>query len=219
MRATCLRVGLVLAVVTLVAVGLVVRASWNSFPGALVKNRLGLGGDALLRAVERRDELVARRGGRRPAEVRILVEKEARRLTLICDGEAWFACPIGLGGAPQGHKAVEGDGRTPEGDYYVCTMNERSKFHLFLGLSYPGRDDAERGLREGLVTRQHHDAIIEAVGAGRRPPWDTPLGGAVGIHGCGSGADWTRGCIAVDDDAIELLWGFCASGTRVTIRP
>jgi murein L,D-transpeptidase YafK len=150
-------------------------------------------------------------------QVELKVFKAARRLELWASGRRIQAYPIGLGADPDLDKEREGDHRTPEGRLYVCTRNLVSKFHLFLGLSYPGPDDAARGLREKMITKAQHDAIRDAYRRKTRPPWDTALGGTVGIHGHGSGSDWTWGCVALEDEAIEELWAACPVGTPVVI--
>lgn len=150
--------------------------------------------------------------------VELHVFKAARRLELWAGGKRLATYPVGLGLAPEGDKAREGDFRTPEGRLYVCTRNEVSKYHLFLGLSYPGPPDAARGLKAGLITRAQHDAILAAHRRRARPPWDTKLGGIVGIHGHGAGSDWTWGCVALEDPAIEELWVACPLGTPVLIE-
>ena len=159
----------------------------------------------------------------------ITVRKAARALDLTCRGRPRARFGVSLGRAPKGPKQREGDGRTPEGSYYVCTRNDRSAFHLFLGLAYPGPADAERGQRDRLVTPAQVRAIREAHAQRGAPPWNTRLGGAVGIHGAKNGwgfvgrlhllFDWTNGCIAVADREIEELWGLVPLGTPVTIAP
>jgi murein L,D-transpeptidase YafK len=182
--------------------------------------------EKLQRAQRRMLELLRSEGLEAPPrDLRVLVHKAERRLELVArlpgskEPKVLLACPIGLGGAPEGHKQREGDLRTPEGSYYVCTRNERSRFHLFLGLSYPGLADADQGLSEGRITEAEHRSIGEAIRGRRRPPWNTDLGGEIGIHGFGAGSDWTLGCVAVDDDRIETLWALCPLGTPVEIRP
>ncbi|MBX3297819.1 MAG: hypothetical protein KF762_19145, partial [Acidobacteria bacterium] len=67
------------------------------------------------------------------AAPRIVIEKAKRRLAVF-DGESVVAeFGIGLGFAPDGDKAIEGDGRTPEGDFYIFTKNPESRFFLSLG--------------------------------------------------------------------------------------
>jgi len=149
----------------------------------------------------------------------VLIKKSQRQLELW-DGDALCArYPIALGFEPEGHKQREGDGRTPEGEYYVCTRNGQSKFYLALGLSYPGKEDAAAALSKGLIDQSTFAAIKKAIDQGKRPPWDTPLGGAIMIHGMGIKGDWTHGCIAVNNDVMDILWRLCSLGTKVTVLP
>jgi hypothetical protein len=60
---------------------------------------------------------------------------------------------VGLGLSPVEDKIRAGDRRTPEGEFYICMKNSHSQFYLSLGLSYPNQKHAERGLRDGLITR------------------------------------------------------------------
>jgi len=149
---------------------------------------------------------------------RLLIEKSLHRLTVYDGGEAVksYRCAIGGG---RGDKVREGDRRTPEGRFFVCVRNPRSKYVLSLGLSYPNAEDADRGLRDGLIRRAEHDEIRRAIRQGRQPPWDTDLGGEIMIHGCGAGRDWTLGCVALDDEDIRELYPAIPLGTEVEIRP
>lgn len=166
------------------------------------------------------DEAINRRPLKLPlARPSIVVEKGARRLTLYSGGERVRVFRVALGFEPAGSKARQGDGRTPEGDFYVCMKNERSKFYLSLGLSYPNAEDAERGLRDRLITRAQHRRILDAVARGAKPPWDTPLGGEIFIHGGGTERDWTWGCVALENENIKELFEAVPLGTRVRIEP
>lgn len=151
--------------------------------------------------------------------LRIVVTKSERRLDLQQDGKNVKTYRIGLGNNPTGAKLRQGDGRTPEGTFYVCVKNPKSRFHLSLGLSYPTPADAARGLEENLITQAQHDAIVAAHKKHMTPPWNTALGGEVFIHGCGSGSDWTLGCIALDDADMTELFAKIPAGTPVEIRP
>jgi len=146
---------------------------------------------------------------------RIVVEKSARRLTLYSGDRLVATYRVGLGFSPVGPKLREGDGRTPEGELRVVTRNEKSRFRKFLGLSYPRPSDASAA----PLTIDEREAIAVAFEQKSQPPWSTPLGGAVGIHGHGGGRDWTSGCVALDDDAIDVLWDVAPLGTPVTILP
>ncbi len=163
---------------------------------------------------------LAAKGLERPPErLSIEIAKAARRLALVTPEGELASFPVGLGGAPEGAKLEEGDLKTPEGEYYVCTRNDRSRFHLFLGISYPGPEDAARGRALDWIDAGAERAILEAWRRRARPPWKTRLGGEVGIHGFGAGSDWTLGCIALEDEDVEVVWGLAPLGTRVRIVP
>lgn len=150
---------------------------------------------------------------------KIVIRKKGRRLTLYSGERPVRRYRIGLGFNPVGDKRREGDGRTPEGRFYICQKNPTSAYYLSLGLSYPGIDDAKRGLREGLITRDEYDRIVQAIRAKNIPPWYTGLGGEVFIHGHGAKRDWTFGCIALDDDRMKELYEAVPLGTEVVIGP
>jgi murein L,D-transpeptidase YafK len=149
----------------------------------------------------------------------IRIHKLSRTLELWSSSTLVKRYVVGLGIQGTGDKRQQGDHLTPEGNYYICNRNDRSQFHLFLGLSYPGEEAADRGIKAGLITRAQRDAICKTVRAKGCPPWNTRLGGAVGIHGGGSTSDWTWGCIALEDTEIEELWITCPLGTPVLIKP
>ncbi len=150
----------------------------------------------------------------------VRISKALRRLTVFSDGEAQKGYRIALGREPDGDKEREGDGKTPEGQFYICSRNPESKFRLALGLSYPNEDDADRGLAAGLISKREHRTIVSAIHHFERPPWKTALGGEIMIHGAGSGrGDWTQGCIALDDTDIEELYRALPLGTPVEIVP
>jgi hypothetical protein len=150
---------------------------------------------------------------------RIVVEKNARRLRLYSGGGVVRVRRVVLGFAPVGDKEKQGDGRTPEGEFYICMKNERSNFYLSLGLSYPNEEDADRGLSAGLITRAQAASIVSAVKAKRCPPWDTKLGGEIFIHGGGTPSDWTSGCVALENAEIKELFDAVPAGTVVRIEP
>ena len=152
------------------------------------------------------------------ANPRIEVSKGKRELRLYDGTRLLRTYHVGLGFSPVEDKVREGDGRTPEGEYYVCVKNANSKFYLSLGISYPNIEDANRGLRDDLITKRQHDQIADAITAGKRPPWDTKLGGEIFIHGNGSSSDWTWGCVAVEDAEIKELFDAVPMGTRVRIN-
>ncbi len=134
----------------------------------------------------------------------VLIDKSDRTLVLYRGEEPIFKTNISLGFSPVGDKRVEGDGRTPEGEFQIDRRNERSKYYLSLGISYP-------------TVKQEAEARAE-----NRDP-----GGDIFIHGQPNltpGAltlpgDWTNGCIAVSNAAMRKIWRHVALETKVVVRP
>jgi murein L,D-transpeptidase YafK len=152
-------------------------------------------------------------------EPRIEVSKSKRELVLYSAGKVVRVYRIGLGSNPKDDKRMQGDGCTPEGEFYVCSKNPRSSYYLSLGLSYPNEEDAERGLRDKLISKTQRDQIVRSIRGRSCPPWNTGLGGEVFIHGNGSATDWTLGCLALDNGNMKELFDVIPKGTPVKIKP
>ncbi|HJU93694.1 MAG TPA: L,D-transpeptidase family protein [Pyrinomonadaceae bacterium] len=150
---------------------------------------------------------------------RIIVYKKERKLEFYSDQTLLRTYRIGLGFSPDADKQREGDGATPEGDFYVFVKNSKSAYYLSLGVSYPNAEDAARGLRDGLITKDQHDSIVEAIRKKVAPPQYTRLGGLIYIHGHGATTDWTLGCVALENADIKELYDAVKVGTPVTIKP
>lgn len=135
-----------------------------------------------------------------PEVTQIQVHKADRKMYLIHDSEVLEEYDISLGFAPVGHKQFEGDGKTPEGTYYISHRNPKSYYHLSLGISYP--NEADRA-----YAAENHKAA----------------GGDIFIHGGPprkvSVRDWTAGCIAVTDKQIEAIYAMVKPGTPIFIMP
>ena len=108
---------------------------------------------------------------------------------------------IRLGFSPRGQKEKEGDGKTPEGKYYITHKNPNSKFYLSLGINFPNQSDKKRALKRGLSP-----------------------GSDIFIHGIGKKSvilhylfDWTEGCIAVTNKEIEEIYRLVEPGTVIYI--
>ena len=114
----------------------------------------------------------------------IIIEKSKRSLKLIKNGNVIKTYPINLGFEPIGHKFVEGDGKTPEGLYYLNYKVLNSEFYISYKISYPNKWD-----------------IKNAKSLNQSP------GGYIMIHGepkKNNGIkDWTNGCIALSNDNIK----------------
>ena len=135
-----------------------------------------------------------------PEVTEIQVSKSDRKMYLLHNDEVLKTYKIGLGFNPVGHKQFEGDGKTPEGTYYISHRNPKSEFHLSLGISYPNEADRAFASTKG------------------KPP-----GGDIFIHGGPNRKvtkrDWTAGCIAVTDRQMERIYAMVKPGTPIHILP
>lgn len=154
-----------------------------------------------------------------PVETAVRIRKDERILQFLSRGRLVKEYRVALGITPVGDKTREGDGRTPEGEFYLCTRLPKSRFHRFLGLSYPAPEDAEAGLKQRAINKSQHRAILASHRRRTQPPWNTPLGGAIGIHGGGTEVDWTIGCIALANSDLDELFPILLPGAPVTIEP
>jgi murein L,D-transpeptidase YafK len=184
---------------------------------------------ATLQAPSAQQRNQPRQSGKAEDQYRILIKKGERKLYLYRteNGKERLAktYQIALGNNPTGTKRRQGDGATPEGDYYITHRNARSKFYLSLGVSYPNIADADQGLKDGLITKAQHQAITSAIRSKTKPPQNTKLGGDIFIHGGGTGKlfglirDWTLGCVALENDEMRELFDLVPAQTPVKIVP
>jgi murein L,D-transpeptidase YafK len=149
----------------------------------------------------------------------IFVYKEKRRLYVIQSDVLVRDYPVGLGFHPTGDKEKEGDGKTPEGKFFVCVKKPNSRFQKSLGLNYPDKKHAERAFFAGVITPMEFKDILLAFENKATPPWNTALGGQIYIHAGGAHKDWTEGCIALYNSDMEELFQITSVGTPVSVRP
>ncbi|MCH9683005.1 MAG: L,D-transpeptidase family protein [Deltaproteobacteria bacterium] len=146
----------------------------------------------------------------------IVAHKSARRLMLFGHGRARACFEMGLGFAPRGHKHREGDGRTPEG-WYRTSDKPWSDFPGAIAIHYPNHADATRAASRGDLSPAEHEQVVTSLEDDRVPPQQTGLGGEILIHGGGSTADWTLGCMALDDEALARLRRLLPEDKRVSL--
>jgi len=137
---------------------------------------------------------------------RIVIEKGARRLTLLRRGAVIAEYPVKLGLSPRGHKQFEGDFRTPEGVYHLSRRNPRSEFFLSVEVSYPNAADRARAKQDG-VSPGGMIMIHGQPNVPRKPPEYY------------ANRDWTDGCIAVSNAAMVDIWQRTRIGVPIEIRP
>jgi len=148
------------------------------------------------------------------------------RACVLVDGrqqECYEDIAIGRFGASADR--LRGDGTTPLGDYRVAWIKPDARFGYFIGIDYPGVAEARRAAKAGVISASQLQAIESAHRRHELPPQDTALGGFLGIHGIGEGDlwthqnfNWTRGCVALDNEQLDNLLKWLRIGTRVRIH-
>jgi len=139
----------------------------------------------------------------------VVVYKAKRKLYLYSGGKILKTCDIALGKSPAGHKRQEGDGRTPEGKYVLDWRNPDSKYHLSLHISYPNEADRKRAKQQGVSPGG--DIMLHGYPGGAFKSWWSRYWFL--------GRDWTDGCIAVSNSAIEYIWKSVDDGDPIQIHP
>ncbi len=137
---------------------------------------------------------------------KVLIEKQARRLTLLSKDEVIKTYKIALGGNPVGPKERQGDNKTPEGTYIIDSRNGNSGFHLSLHISYPNEQDKKRAKELGVSPGG--DIMIHGIKNGFAP-----------VGASHAAVDWTEGCIAVTNQEMEEIYKYVPNGTVVEITP
>lgn len=135
---------------------------------------------------------------------KILVEKSKRQMHVFSKGKKLKTYRVSLGFSPRGKKRFEGDGKTPEGRYFIISKNEQSIAHKSFGISYPN--------------------IIDRQFAAR---YRKSAGGNIMIHGMMNGLgywgkfhcfiDWTGGCIALTNNEMDDLFRHVDVGCEIEI--
>lgn len=136
----------------------------------------------------------------------MVLDKSARRLTMFNRGRAVRSYEVALGKNPVGAKSRRGDGRTPEGLYFIEGRNPESKYYLSLRISYPAEKDRRIAARRGVSPGG--DIMIHGL-----PPAFSTVGA---LH---RQQDWTEGCVAVTNAEIEEIWRAVPNGARILIIP
>lgn len=145
-------------------------------------------------------------GSRKAPIDHLVVYKAKREMHLYSGNRLIKTVPIALGRNPVLPKQHKGDGRTPEGRYYVTWRNPNSQYTLSLLLSYPNQRDKKRATMAGLSPGG--DVMIHGLPKEPKLPDSAYLA-----------SDWTEGCIAVSNDVIQELFTQVALNSPIDIYP
>ncbi|MEJ2039455.1 MAG: L,D-transpeptidase family protein [Desulfosarcinaceae bacterium] len=143
--------------------------------------------------------------GAEKADIVVVVKSQAR-LYLMKNGKVLREYSVTFGANPNGPKQQEGDERTPEGRYILDYKKADSAFYKAIHISYPNESDKKRAKKLGVNP-----------------------GGLIMIHGQKNGFgwlalitqhfNWTDGCIAVTNSAMDAIWESVDVGTPIEIKP
>ena len=140
---------------------------------------------------------------------KIVVYKKKRILTTYRNGKKVHEFRVSMGkNCNKGDKVCAGDYKTPEGSYTIVRKKCDSRLYRSLMISYPNaKDKADaraKGLKPGGYITIHGQPKWNADGRGDKYTLS---------H------DWTEGCMAVSNKAMEQLWKAVQNGVKIDIHP
>jgi murein L,D-transpeptidase YafK len=143
--------------------------------------------------------------------VYIIIDKSDYEMQ-IYDEEGWYATyPVVFGSKDLTDKMIEGDRRTPEGNFKIISKRPHEKWHKMLMLDYPNNESWAK------FKQRKTEGVI---------PQKAKIGGGIAIHGTWPNdeivvddyTNWTNGCIALKNEDLDELDNFLPIGTKVIIR-
>ena len=138
---------------------------------------------------------------------RIVVIKKERKMYLYKGNKVTAVFPVSLGKNPVGHKVKRGDNRTPEGEFWIHRKLCSPKYYRSLCISYPRPQDKAKASARGV--NPGGDITIHA-----QPTWNASGKGDKYTLS----RNWTQGCVAVTNSAMNQLWYAVREGVPVTIK-
>jgi len=140
----------------------------------------------------------------------VRVDKSDYKLSVFTYGELIKEYPVVFGKNPTGDKLMQGDKRTPEGNFKVRAYYPHDKWEKFVWIDYPTSESYQKHRKakeRGLI------------------PESASIGGSIGIHGVPDNKNyaiterqnWTLGCIAMKNQDINELYPFVSKGMAIEI--
>ncbi len=141
---------------------------------------------------------------------KIVVYKGKRKLMTYRNGKLvdTFRMSLGAkGGANGGDKVKAGDYRTPEGSYKIVRKKCDNRLYKSLMISYPNAEDLTKAKARGV----NPGGYITIHG---QPKWNADGRGDEYTLS----RDWTEGCMAVPNRAMDSLWRAVENGVPIEIH-
>ena len=173
------------------------------------------------------EEAMKKKGIKKLEDIRIHVNRTDYSLKLYSDTIMVKKYKAVFGMNSSKMKTSATDNVTPIGTFKICRKHPNWEFHKLLEINYPTERDAAEALKNGLINKNHFEAIEKAEENNECPPDTTPLGAKFGIHGMGKYNfifknlpfvfNWTNGSIAISNENIDELFAVTPVGTKVEI--
>ncbi len=126
---------------------------------------------------------------------KIIVSKKKHEMYIYKNKKKIHTFRISIGKNPKGHKVKMGDHRTPEGSYFITRKKCHPKYYRMIFISYPNSKDIK-------AARVRGDSPGSAITIHAQPFWnDNGKGNNFTLS-----KDWTNGCIAITNNAMDMLW-------------
>lgn len=141
---------------------------------------------------------------------KIVVYKKKRMLYAYKNGKLVHEFRMSLGangGANGGDKVKAGDYRTPEGSYSIVRKKCDNRLYKSLMISYPSEADKAKARAKGV----NPGGYITIHG---QPKWNADGRG----DSFTLSRDWTEGCMAIPNAAIDKLWTAVENGVKIDIH-
>jgi len=139
---------------------------------------------------------------------KIVVYKKKRTLYTYRNGKKIDTFKFSLGkNGDKGNKVKAGDYRTPEGSYTIVRKKCDDRLYKSLMISYPNATDKARARSNGV----NPGGYITIHG---QPKWNADGRG----DNYTLAHDWTEGCLAVPNLAMDTLWKAVQRGVKIEIH-
>ncbi len=141
----------------------------------------------------------------------IIIDKSDYELQ-VYDDTGWLATyPVVFGSKDLSDKMMEGDKKTPDGEYNIIIKKTNKQWGLELLLDYPNEKNVKQ------FNERKAKGII---------PQKAKIGNGIAVHGTRPGSEWTvdnyinwtDGCISVKYTDMKELYELIPQGTKVTIK-
>lgn len=139
---------------------------------------------------------------------KLVVYKKKRMMYAYKNGKVVEEFRISLGkNANKGNKVKAGDYRTPEGSYSIVRKKCDARLYKSLMISYPSEADKAMARTKGVDA----GGYITIHG---QPKWNADGRG----DNYTLSRDWTEGCMAVPNFAMDKLWSAVEKGVQIEIN-